>query len=95
MTGTLNVERSALTDLAGTQLEQVASGLATDTAHHWRARLQYFPSMTYDRWVSFGATNGETDFRTGGASCVPAGHALAVRPFRIMCPIARAGSVFV
>ena len=55
----------------GVQLQEIVGGLSTDTPYHWRARLQYFPQMIFDRWVSNGTIGVETDFRTGVVGCVP------------------------
>ncbi|MBN8549861.1 MAG: FG-GAP repeat protein, partial [Deltaproteobacteria bacterium] len=54
------------TDIAvpGQTLSQTVSSLTDMTRYHWRARLQYFPFLSYGPWYSTG-NNGanETDFK--------------------------------
>ena len=58
------------TGTAGAQLNERASGLLPDTAHHWRVRLRYhpatFPFQQHSRWLTM-PWNGwtEQDLRTG------------------------------
>jgi hypothetical protein len=53
------LQRSATwldTGTAGAQLDELISGLSTNTLYHWRVRLRYHPATTpfqsYSRWLS-------------------------------------------
>jgi len=60
----------------GAELNELVSGLDTDTPYHWRVRLHYHPATTpfqqYSRWVHV-PWNGwtEQDLRTGSGIYLP------------------------
>ena len=60
----------------GADLNELVSGLAFDTAYHWRVRLHYHPATTpfqqYSRWLTM-PWNGwtEQDLRTGSPTYLP------------------------
>ncbi|MBI3098437.1 MAG: VCBS repeat-containing protein [Planctomycetes bacterium] len=50
---------------AGTEMDQLVTGLSANTAYHWRVRLKCSPHLEYGRWFSIGPNGwNETDVRT-------------------------------
>jgi hypothetical protein len=75
-TGTRQSATWVDTGATGADLNELVSGLAFDTAYHWRVRLHYHPATTpfqqYSRWLTM-PWNGwtEQDLRTGSPTYLP------------------------